>query len=88
MLPLTSANVTTLFNTGILTKAGVDSSKPFHKLLKIPLDLINNPPKAAEWWVENGKPRQWRYIIFCLDYIGETDKADELMQYSEQPSGV
>ena len=56
--------------------------------LGIPDDEWTNPLTAAEWWMSNGQDRMWRSIIWYLDRIDETDLADELMPYSEPPSGV
>ena len=85
MLLLSSENVATVFKTGVLTKRGVFS---FYWWLGIPDNIAKDPLSAAYWWVRHGEDRRWRRIIFALDDAGETAIADELMPYSEPPSGV
>lgn len=80
---MTPENVATVFKTGILT------NKDFSfRALGIPKDHLNNPLTAAQWWLKNGKNRSWRYIIYSLDKVGATRIADQLMPYSESPSGM
>ena len=91
MLPLSKENVTCVFRTGV--PPGKELSGRMYKLglgwyLAIPSDLHNNPPSAADWWLKQGRDQRWRSIIFSLDRDGETGIADELMPYSEPPSGV
>ena len=89
MLPLTSENVGAVFKTGVLTKKyrEVWYKLTFGQSLGIP-ESIKDPLSAAAWWVREGKDRRWRVIIYHLDRVGETAIADELMPYSEPPSGV
>ena len=94
VLPLTAENVASVFMTGVLTKSSsIRGSSGFEtlsfgELLGIHGDLINHPLRAAAWWVRQGKDRRWRLIIYYLDDIGETELAEELMPYSEPPSGM
>ena len=92
MLPLTAENVACVFKTGVLTKCSTifraSHYLSFGELLGMHDDLINDPLRAAAWWVRQGKDRRWRLIIYYLDNVGETELADLLMPYSEPPSGV
>lgn len=87
MLPLTTENVASLFMTGVLTRRG-ESLRTLGGWLHIPDDHHNKPQTAATWWVRQGKDRRWRVITYYLDEVGETGMADELMPYSEPPSGM
>ena len=86
MLLLTSENVEAVFRTGVLSKRNWCGGT-FGQYLDIP-ESIEDPLSAAAWWVREGRDRQWRKIIFYLDWVEETELADELMPYSEPPSGV
>jgi len=86
VLPLSIENLTCVFRTGALTKCG--NGAPFGWWLGIPEEHFTDPLSAASWWVRHGKDRRWRKIIYHLDHVGETGLADELMPYSEPPSGV
>ena len=87
MLHLSKENVTCLFRTGVLTRQGLfDDGLGWW--LDIPSNLHNNPPSAADWWLKQGEDRRWRRIIYSLDRDGKTEIADELIPYSEPPSGV
>ena len=81
MLPLNVHNVASVLRTTANLPRLAD-------LLGIPDDKCTNPLTAAEWWVSNGPDRRWRRIIYRLDVVGDTAIADELMPYSEPPSGV
>ena len=87
VLPLTKENVGIVFKTGGLKtrRAGFSS---FAEELSVPENLVKDPLRAASWWVTKGRDRRWRVIIFTLDWIGKTEIANELMPYSEPPSGV
>ena len=87
MLPLSIENIACVFKTGVLRKRG-DSGLQFGVWLGIPKEHFTDPLSAASWWVRHGKDRRWRDILYCLHTIGETGIADELMPYSEPPSGV
>ena len=80
MLPLNVHNVASVFSTTANLLLAI--------YLGIPDDKRTNPLTAAEWWMSNGQNRRWRYIIYLLDLVGDTAIADELMPYSEPPSGV
>ena len=80
MPPLTEENVTCVFETA--------NSIWLTELLDIPADKRNNPRSAAVWWIKNSKDKRWRSIIYYLDTFGEIEIANELMPYSEPPSGV
>ena len=79
MLPLNVHNVAGVLKntnrTGLALHLGIPES-------------IEDPLSAAAWWVREGRDRRWRMITYLLDWIGETGLADELMPYSEPPSGV
>ena len=87
VLPLTRENIETVFKTGVLTVKG-DMYYSFGQYLGIPDVYRTNPLTAAEWWIRNSKEKRWRSIIYNLDMVGQTAIADELMPYSEPPSGV
>ena len=57
--------------------------------LRIPDDKCGHAATAAEYYVNNdtGK-RGWRWLIWCLDGIGDTDLASSIMEYAEPPEGV
>ena len=65
-----------------------DDGDTFGWLLDIPDAHHTNPHTAAEWWMRNSENKRWRSIIWCLDQVGRTGIADELIPYSEPPSGV
>ena len=95
MLPLNVHNVASVFRTANLTNFAIGPDIPHDKHtilaigLGIPRDKCINPLTAAEWWMrKNNQDRSWRSIIWNLDYLEETELADELMPYSEPPSGV
>ena len=88
MLPLTSENVGAVFRTGVLTKVLHGYfALTFGRELGIS-ESIEDPLSAAACWVREGEDRRWKVIIYHLDWVGETEIADELMPYSEPPSGV
>ena len=80
MLPFNTQNVAYVFRAAGSTRLTSE--------LHIPHDKRNNPLAAAEWWVTNSEDKRWRKIILELDWVGKTAIADELMPYSEPPSGV
>ena len=57
--------------------------------LHIPRDKRGDAATAAEYYVNNdtGK-RGWRWLIWFLDHIGDTDLANSIMEYAEPPEGV
>lgn len=59
----------------------------FGRWLGIPDEHCTDPVSAAAWWVREGRDRRWRVIIYWLDEVGEVELAEELMPYSESPSG-
>ena len=87
MLPLSIENVACVFKTGVLKKRGGVGVR-FGWWLGIPEEHFTDPLSASSWWIRHGEDRRWRKIIFRLDDVGETEIADELMPYSEPPSGV
>ena len=55
----------------------------------IPDDKWGDAATAAEYYVNNDTgSRGWRWLIWCLDYIGDTDLANSIMEYAEPPEGV
>ena len=88
MLPLTTENVGIVFKTGGLNTRKARGFTSFAEQLHVPKSLVTDPLRAASWWITKGREQRWRVIISALDWIGETGIADELMPYSEPPSGV
>ena len=85
MLPLNVENVEYVFKNGVLLKGAFPG---YRALLDIPDILLNDPRGAANWWVTQGRDRRWRVIIHFLDCVEETELADELIPFSEPPSGM
>ena len=74
MLPLNTENIACVFKTGVLTKTDI-IGRTFGQFLNIP-DTIEDPLRAAAWWVRKERDQRWRVIIFYLDCVGETEIAD------------
>lgn len=79
---MTAENVAIVFKTVDLIQTYL------YSWLSIPLEHCNNPFTAADHWIRNGRVRKWRFIISCLDNVGNTEVADQLLLNSEPPSGV
>ena len=57
--------------------------------LDIPDDKRGDAATAAEYYVNNDTGgRGWRHMISWLDFIGDTDLANSIMEYAEPPEGV
>ena len=57
--------------------------------LGIPRKKRGDAATAAEYYVNNDTGcRGWRWLIWHLDYIGDTDLANSIMEYAEPPEGV
>ena len=57
--------------------------------LRIPRDKWGDAATAAEYYVNNDTGRRGRrWLIWWLDYIGDTDLANSIMEYAEPPEGV
>ena len=57
--------------------------------LNIPDDKRGDAATAAEYYVNNDTGhRGWRWLIWFLDHIGDTDLANSIMEYAELPEGV
>ena len=59
------------------------------RYLEIPHDKCGDAATAAEYYVNNDTGRRgWRWLIWFLDSIGDTDLANSIMEYAEPPEGV
>ena len=57
--------------------------------LELPDDKWGDAATAAEYYVNNDtRCRGWRWLIWWLDHIGDTDLANSIMEYAEPPEGV
>ena len=55
----------------------------------IPDDKCGDAATAAEYYVNNDTGSwRWRWLIWGLDVIGDTDLASSIMEYAEPPEGV
>ena len=87
VLPLNVKNVASVFRIVSLNKRD-DYSSTFGVRLRIPNELRSQPLRAAEWYVNEGKRRSWRWIVFSLDRCSETQISDYLLPYVESPAGT
>ena len=57
--------------------------------LGIPYYKRGDAATAAEYYINNDtRYRGWRWLIWWLDIIGDTDLANSIMEYAEPPEGV
>lgn len=84
VIPLTADNVRDIFEKTSNLKKLCGFS-----LLNIPHDKCGNAATAAEWFVNHTSVKKtWRWMIYCLDFIGDTALADSIMDRAEPPAGV
>ena len=58
-------------------------------LLGIPSNKRDDAATAADYFVNHATQRKsWKWIIWLLDHIGDTDVAESIMENAEPSAGV
>ena len=73
---------------GMFGLLGVPQSKQQEILVQCGPDEDKAMIMCTEWWLEHTTDRSWRQVIYCLDFVEETEIADGLRQYAEPPAGI